>query len=150
MKAFDQSQHDTRIWYHGTAASKACLQAPPPFPHPQSTRSARLARCYLSYMTLFFAFFPLYRAWSQASRRCIVERGSVSVGILTKWSLLESNTSQPGPPTLTAMLWIPSWTILELQTFFSRQFWDVPSTRSREKGIILKLGPREAGRGYIL
>ena len=88
MKAFDQSQHDTRIWYHGTAASKACLQAPPPFPHPQSTRSARLARCYLSYLTLFFAFFPLYRAWSQASRSCIVERGSVSVGILTKWSLL--------------------------------------------------------------
>ena len=58
MKAFDQSQHDTRIWYHGTAASKACLQAPPPFPHPQSTRSARLARCYLSYLTRFFAFSP--------------------------------------------------------------------------------------------
>ena len=81
MKAFDQSEHDTRIWYHGTAASKVYLQAPPPFPHPQSTRSARLARCYLSYLTRFFAFFPLYRAWSQASRRCIVERGSVSVGI---------------------------------------------------------------------
>ena len=43
MKAFDQSEHDTRIWYHGTAASKVYLQAPPPFPHPQSTRSARLA-----------------------------------------------------------------------------------------------------------
>ena len=22
---------NTRIWYHGTAASKVCLQAPPPF-----------------------------------------------------------------------------------------------------------------------
>ena len=56
MKAFDQSEHDNRIWYHGTAASKVYLQAPPPFPHPQSTRSARLARCYLSYLTRFFAF----------------------------------------------------------------------------------------------
>ena len=58
MKAFDRSEHDIRICYHGTAASKACLQAPPPFPHSQSTRSARLARCYLSYLTRFFAFFP--------------------------------------------------------------------------------------------
>ena len=135
MKAFDQSQHDTRIWYHGTAASKACLQAPPPFPHPQSTRSARLARCYLSYLTLFFAFFSLYRAWSQASRRCIVERGSVSVGILTKWSLLESNTSQPGPPTLTAMLWNPSWTILELQTFFPASS-ETSQVRGAEKRVL--------------
>ena len=31
------NEHDTQIWYHGTAASKACLQAPPPFPHPQAT-----------------------------------------------------------------------------------------------------------------
>ena len=31
-KKFDQSEHDTRIWYHGTAASKACIQPPPPFP----------------------------------------------------------------------------------------------------------------------
>ena len=38
-----QSEHDTRIWHHGTGtvALKACLQAPPPFPPPQST--ARLA-----------------------------------------------------------------------------------------------------------
>ena len=150
MKAFDQSEHDTRIWYHGTAASKACLQGPPPLPHPQSTRSARLARCYLSYLTRFFAFFPLYRAWSQASRRCIVERGSVSVGILTKWSLLESNTSQPGPPTLTAMLWIPSPDYSRTSDLFSGQFWDAPSTRRREKSIILKLGPGEVGRAYIL
>ena len=32
MKTFDQSEHDTRSW---TAASKARLQAPPPFPSPQ-------------------------------------------------------------------------------------------------------------------
>ena len=36
-ETFDQSEHDTRIWYHGTAASKACLQALPLFPPPQST-----------------------------------------------------------------------------------------------------------------
>ena len=38
-----QSEHDTRIWYHGTetVALKACLQAPPLLPPPQST--ARLA-----------------------------------------------------------------------------------------------------------
>ena len=41
MKTFDQSEHDTRISYHGTAASKACLLAPPHFPSPQDT--ARLA-----------------------------------------------------------------------------------------------------------
>ena len=34
IKTFDQSQYDTRIWYYGTAASKACLQAPPRFPLP--------------------------------------------------------------------------------------------------------------------
>ena len=28
MNTFGQSEHDTRIWYHGTAASKACLQPP--------------------------------------------------------------------------------------------------------------------------
>ena len=37
-----QHEHDTRIWYHGMAASKACLQDP------------------------VLAFFPHCRAWSQA------------------------------------------------------------------------------------
>ena len=37
MKPFEQSEHDTIIWYHGTAKSKACLQALPPFPPPHST-----------------------------------------------------------------------------------------------------------------
>ena len=32
-------------------------------------RSARLARRYFSYLTPFFAFFPYYGAWSQASWR---------------------------------------------------------------------------------
>jgi len=40
-KKFNQSEHDTRNWYHGTTASKARIQAPPPFPPPQDT--ARLA-----------------------------------------------------------------------------------------------------------
>ena len=35
--AFDKSEHDTRIWYHGMAASKVCLQALSPFPPSQST-----------------------------------------------------------------------------------------------------------------
>ena len=37
FETFDQSEHDTRISYHGTAASKAYLQAPPPFPLSQTT-----------------------------------------------------------------------------------------------------------------
>ena len=37
MKAFNQSKHVTKIWYHGTAASKACLPTTPPFPFPQTT-----------------------------------------------------------------------------------------------------------------
>ena len=147
MKEFDQSEHDTRIWYHGTAG---CLQAPPPFPHPQSTRSARLAPCYLSYLTQFFAFFPLCRTWSQASWRCIDERGSVFSGILKKWSLLESNTSQPGPPYSYGYALNPFLDYSRTSDLFSRQFWDSLSTRRREKGIILKLGPGEVRRGYIL
>ena len=50
MKTFDQSEHDTRIWYHGTAASKACLQAPMIYPQP----SPRL--------TLLTYIFPI-RPW---------------------------------------------------------------------------------------
>ena len=128
MKAFDQSEHDNRIWYHGTAASKVYLQAPPPFPHPQSTRSARLARCYLSYLTRFFAF------------SLSTEPGSrLAGGVLLKgdpypWVSL-SNTSQPGPPTLTAMLWIPSWTILELQTFFPASS-ETSQVRGAEKRVL--------------
>ena len=35
VKTFDQSEHVTSIWYHGLAASKACLQVSPlPFPFP--------------------------------------------------------------------------------------------------------------------
>ena len=47
-KKFDQSEHDTSIWYHGTAASKACIQPPPPFPPSPGYRSARFARRYFS------------------------------------------------------------------------------------------------------
>ena len=49
MKTLDQSEHDTRIWYHGTTASKACLQAPPPFPPPQDTAQ----------LTSLAAIFPI-------------------------------------------------------------------------------------------
>ena len=38
----EQSDHDTRIWYHGWAASKQSLQTPPFFfPRPLSARFAR-------------------------------------------------------------------------------------------------------------
>ena len=51
MKTFDQSEHGTRFWYQGTATTKACLQALPPFPLPRlplgSLRSPS-----------FFPFFP--------------------------------------------------------------------------------------------
>ena len=82
-----------------------------------------------------FCIFPHCSAWSKASRRCIVERGSVSARILRKWSLLELNTSQPGHPTLTAMLWIPSLTILELQTFFPASS-ETPQVRGGEKRVL--------------
>ena len=49
-ETFDQSQHDNRIWYHGTAASKACLQALPLFLPPQSTTQLTLlAKFFLPY-----------------------------------------------------------------------------------------------------
>ena len=49
-ETFDQSEHDTRIWYHGTAASKAFLQALPLFPPPQSTTQLTLlAKFFLPY-----------------------------------------------------------------------------------------------------
>ena len=59
MNTFGQSEHDTRIWYHGTATSKACLQhfqVPPPFP-PRGHLSGRFPRRYFSYLTPFF-FLP--------------------------------------------------------------------------------------------
>ena len=44
IKQNDQSDHDTRIWYHGSAASKECLQAPTLSFSPQAaTRLASLA-----------------------------------------------------------------------------------------------------------
>ena len=62
MKKFDQSEHDTRIWYHGTAVSKACLPAPPPFPPPQeNTRLTSLADIF----PICFFLFPHWGAWSQ-------------------------------------------------------------------------------------
>ena len=51
MKTFDQLEHDTRIWYQGTAASKACFQAPKPFPPPPypGQHQARFVCRYFSY-----------------------------------------------------------------------------------------------------
>ena len=49
MKTFHQSEHDTRIWYYETVASKACLQALPLSPLP---------RLPLGYLTPFFASPP--------------------------------------------------------------------------------------------
>ena len=65
MNTFGQSEHDTRIWYHGTATSKACLQhfqVPPPFP-PRGHLSGRFPRRYFSYLTpFFFCLFPPLRS----------------------------------------------------------------------------------------
>ena len=61
MKAFDQSEHDTRIWYHGTVASKACLQAPPPLTPPEATAQlALLAEIFP--LTPFFGIFLSMRS----------------------------------------------------------------------------------------
>ena len=38
----NQPDHDTRFWYHGSAASKECLQAPPPFSSPDRSGLAPL------------------------------------------------------------------------------------------------------------
>ena len=66
-KTFDLSEHGTRIWYHGTAASKTCLQAPPPFPHPQvTTQLASLANIFLFDSVLWLS--PHCRAWYQAKK----------------------------------------------------------------------------------
>ena len=48
---------------------------------------------------------------------------------------LNQNTSQRGPPTLTAMIWIPSLNILELQTFFPASS-ETPQVRGGEKRVL--------------
>ena len=58
---FAQSEHDTRIWYHGAGESKPCLQAPPPFPPPQATNLTPF---------FFFASSPTAEPESQASNVC--------------------------------------------------------------------------------
>ena len=49
-ETFDQSEHDIRIWYHGTAASKACLQAFPLIPLPSPPLSSL---CLLNFFFLY-------------------------------------------------------------------------------------------------
>ena len=65
MKTFDQSEYDTRIWYHGTVAPKACLQAPLLF--PPNPLLGSLCSPIFSLFDSNFCLFPLCGAWSQAS-----------------------------------------------------------------------------------
>lgn len=58
VKTFDQFEQVTSIWYHGLAASKACLQVPLPFPFPTA----------FNFLYLLLTFFrPLRGSRSQAN-----------------------------------------------------------------------------------
>ena len=61
MKTFDQSEHDTRIWYHGTAASKTCLQAPSSLLHPQAAAGLASLGDIFPTSARFLSFSPLRR-----------------------------------------------------------------------------------------
>ena len=74
MKTFDQSELDTRIWYHWTAASKAWLQAPPPIPPRIPRRSL--------HSPIFFLFDPVFLPFPPTAKpgpRLLCMVGSVSV-----------------------------------------------------------------------
>ena len=62
----DQSDHDTRIWWHGWAASEQRLQATPPF----SSLRLRLAR---------FVFAPLHMTACSQAKLSFVSSSDVSV-----------------------------------------------------------------------
>lgn len=70
IETFNQSEHDTRIWYHGTAASKECLQAPSPSPLPlPSLPFGSLRPHNFNAVSLrFLAIFPHSGAWFQATQ----------------------------------------------------------------------------------
>ena len=58
LRHIDQSNQVTSIWYHGLAASKACLQVPLPFPFPIA----------FNFLYLLLTFFhPLRGSRSQAN-----------------------------------------------------------------------------------
>ena len=58
LRHIDQSKQVTSIWYHGLAASKACLQVPLPFPFPIA----------FNFLYLLLTFFhPLRGSRSQAN-----------------------------------------------------------------------------------
>ena len=65
MKTFDQSEHDTRIWYHGMAASKALSPGSAAISPSPDHREGRFALRYFSYFC-YLPFFPHREAWSQA------------------------------------------------------------------------------------
>ena len=69
VKTFDQSEYDTRIWYHGTVAPKACLQAPLLF--PPNPLLGSLCSPIFSLFDSNFCLSPLCGAWSQASYQVV-------------------------------------------------------------------------------
>ena len=58
MKALNQLKHDTRIWYHGTAASKACLQTTSPFSLHQTTAGLASLADFFLFDSVFCLFPP--------------------------------------------------------------------------------------------
>ena len=90
-ETFDQSEHDTRIWYNGTAASKACLQALPLFPPPQSTTQLTLLAKF------FFAVHPFPTA--EPGPTLYIPRKRVFL-CLTLYTHLTTNRPIKGPKTM--------------------------------------------------
>lgn len=90
-ETFGQSEHDTRIWYHGTAASKACLQALPLFRPPQSTTQLTLLAKF------FFAVHPFPTA--EPGPTLCTPRKNVFL-CLTLYTRLTTNRPIKGPKSM--------------------------------------------------
>ena len=78
----NQSMIPESVWYHGTAASKACLQDPPPFPPSQTTAYASLASIFLVSLH-FLSFFPTAEPCPRLECLRLSDRNS----ILMTWNL---------------------------------------------------------------
>ena len=59
MKTFDQSENDTEIWYHGTAASKTVSRLRLPFPLPRIPLGSVCLPIFFLFDPFFYLFPPL-------------------------------------------------------------------------------------------
>ena len=85
MMAFDQSEHDSRIWDQGTAALKACLPAPLPFPPPRIPLGSLGSPIYFLFHPVF-AFFPI----EEPGPRLKI-KGELRAILWLRWTVLKTS-----------------------------------------------------------